>query len=363
MRSLRRDAQGVQMTSAPNTQPSGLEEAAGGCPEPSANLLSALKLCGMGLSVIPAGPDKAPCVKWKQYQTERPSADQLRAWDAKLRPAVWGICTGPVSGRVVIDFDGAAGEATRANVFVNLEPHVRTPSGGSHIHVACPPFAMKTLNCKTSKDAPWAREFPGVDIRAGGGFEALIGSTDKGTYQIVRDPPVPYPWEVVPAEFRRYFEPETQSAKPTIDELVERGLTSAAVDGRNNAGFWLACQLRDNGYTQLEAESGMFQYQSRTGPTNTKGEPEAYTADAARNSLHEAFKAPAREAWTKGRPNVVEMPASSEPRGLPQWLRDKLLKYGKSKSLRANLANVAMVLREYPDWKGRLRLDELRMRV
>jgi hypothetical protein len=195
------------------------------------NLELALKLCEMQLSVIPAGRDKAPCVKWTPYQIERPSADQIRAWDARFHPPVWGVCTGAISGRVVIDFDGAGGEATRDNCFGNLRPHVHTPSGGAHIHVACPPFPMKTLNHKTSKEAPWAREFPGADIRADGGFEALIGATDKGSYKILRDLK-PYPWDALPWEFRRYFEPKTESGRLQRDGC---GIRASAISVTNRA--------------------------------------------------------------------------------------------------------------------------------
>ena len=327
----------------------------------SLNLELALQLCDMGLSVIPAVVDKAPCVKWKKYQAERPTADQIRKWDANLHPPIWGIVTGPVSGRVVVDFDGAAGEATRANVFTSLEPHVKTPSGGSHIHVTCPPFAVKTLNHKTSKAAPWAQEFPGVDIRATGGFEALIGATDKGAYKILRDL-APYPWPALPPEFRRYFEPKKESVKPTITALIDRALANAPADGRNNQGFWLACQLRDNGYTEVDADQALLEYQSRTGPTNTKGQPEPYSAEDARKSVREAYKAAAREPWGKGRLQVVAtMPKRTEQSGLPPWLMDRMIKKGKFPL--GNLANAALVLREYPDWKGRLRLDELNMRT
>jgi antirestriction protein len=44
--------------------------------------------------------------------------------------------------------------------------------------------------------------------------------------------------------------------------------------GRNNSDFWLACQLRDSGYNESDAESAMRDYHSRVPPTNTKEQHE-----------------------------------------------------------------------------------------
>jgi hypothetical protein len=49
--------------------------------------------------------------------------------------------------------------------------------------------------------------------------------------------------------------------------------------------------------------------------------------------------------------------------GLPDALYARLIKGAKGKSPLGNIANVGLVLREHPDWQGRLRFDELRMRV
>jgi putative DNA primase/helicase len=71
------------------------------------------------------------------------------------------------------------------------------------------------------------------------------------------------------------------------------------MDGRNNSGFWLAIQLRDNGYGQIEAESVMRDYAARVPGTNSKGQREPYTVAEALASTRQAYKSPAREPWER----------------------------------------------------------------
>ena len=58
---------------------------------------------------------------------------------------------------------------------------------------------------------------------------------------------------------------------------LQRTAEIACKGGRNNAGFWLACQLRDHGYSQADARIVMDQYRSQVSPTDTKGRREPYT--------------------------------------------------------------------------------------
>jgi len=65
-----------------------------------------------GLVVIPLRDDeKRPAVRWKPYQSVRPTLDELRGWHEQLAPRRWAIVTGEVSGVVALDFDGPEGRA------------------------------------------------------------------------------------------------------------------------------------------------------------------------------------------------------------------------------------------------------------
>ena len=59
-------------------------------------------------------------------------------------------------------------------------------------------------------------------------------------------------------------------------ELVNRAVDCAGEVDRNEAGFWLATQARDNGYSKAEATSLVSLYIKRLPLTNTKGQPEPY---------------------------------------------------------------------------------------
>jgi putative DNA primase/helicase len=265
-------------------------------------------LFGMGLPVIPATVRKAPAVPWKVYQDRLPTQAEFDSFTVRSSP-VWGIVTGEIAGRVVLDFDGIDGQRTLERL--GLKPHVISPTGGAHLHVAHPGFRVGTENHNSSSRKPWSQEWPGLDIRADGGFEALIGATEKGSYSIVRDLMDLEPWEALPAAFRRHFEPRPCTSKAGIeDELLRRALELASSIGRNEAGLWLACQLRDTGCGEGAAGVVMDRFQRGVGPANRKGEREEYTQLEARASLRNAYARPAREPW-RGGPKVISIPAAA----------------------------------------------------
>jgi hypothetical protein len=85
------------------------------------------------------------------------------------------------------------------------------------------------------------------------------------------------------------------NGKPTTDYLLKRALDRASPgneDGRNDSGLWLACQLRDNGYTETEAEPVMKDYAK-----DVSQQPHPYTEGEAMASLRQAYSRSAREPW------------------------------------------------------------------
>jgi len=59
--------------------------------------------------------------------------------------------------------------------------------------------------------------------------------------------------------------------------------------GRNHAGFYLACQLRDEGYAESEAESIMDDFAASV------PDPATYSASEAAKAMRQAYREPARE--------------------------------------------------------------------
>ena len=269
-----------------------------------------------GWSIIPAGRNKKPLVTtWKPFQKRRPTDHELSTW-AALNPTTWAIITGAISGRITLDFDGDPGR--RILQSLKIQPHRKTPSGGFHADFKHPGWPVPTLNSKSSH-ALGAR-WPGLDIRADGGYVVFMGRTDRGEYEWLRDPE-PHELDILPEDLREFLgllHPPATAPRRTngtrrvhngqcdrVDQerLVRMALDRVGADGRNNAGLWLACQLRDNGFSTAEAEHAMRDYHSRVPGTNIKGETEAYTEQEMMATLREAYSRPAREAWERRPPS------------------------------------------------------------
>lgn len=73
------------------------------------------------------------------------------------------------------------------------------------------------------------------------------------------------------------------------EKALEQALERSAA-GRDNAGFWLACRLRDAGMSRLEADPVMLAYAARVSQRDASGKPERYTSHDARRNLESAFK-------------------------------------------------------------------------
>lgn len=297
---------------------------------------------------------------WAALQHTPPTPEQVRTWYACETDKGLAVVTGAVSGLIVLDFDGAEGEALRQKL--GLPAHVRTGSGGAHTYLQHPGWRVPTLNHKAKKEM--GERWPGLDIRADGGY-AVIPPSDNasGPYRWEAQPDMPevLSLSALPAELREFlglaqppqaapaasserpraaqssskFESGRDGGRVPADLLINRALSEAGQMGRNNAGFALACQLRDNGYREGEAAAHMESYVASVPPVNTKGQREAYTLHDARASLREAFSAPARAPWEDRRSSsalpsaqqaqprvqeVLTVPAQTAEHALPSSL-------------------------------------------
>jgi putative DNA primase/helicase len=290
-----------------------------------------------GWSIIPTGADKKPIITWKPLQTRQPTDVEFQKW-CKLNPAAWAIVTGAASRRIALDFDGEQGRKTLE--LLGLRPHRRTPSGGFHVDFVHPGWHVPTLNSKT--DGELKKRWPGLDIRGDGGYVCFTGRTARGEYQWLRDPE-PDCFDILPEDLREFLRSRKPSAAPEqrtngkphalpangrvdTERLIRAALERAGSEGRNNCGLWLATQLRDNDYSQSEAESAMRNYRGRVPDTNTKGEREPYTDGEMQATLRAAYSRPAREPWqpkaTSGpaRPVMAARQPDPEPSEPPNLL-------------------------------------------
>ena len=261
-------------------------------------------------SVIPLGTNKKPCVKWKIYQTQLPTSDEIDYWERTFHPPAWAMITGTLSKIFTLDFDGEKGKKTFEAW--GLKAHRLSGSGYPHVDFIHPGFRVKTLNHVTSKGQTWTQTWPGFDIKGDGGYAVIYGRNSKGPYTWLRDFE-PDPLDILPAEFLHFL---GNMEPPRETNWVQWGLDRIGVfGGRNNSGFQLACQLRDNRVPYQSAEDFICDYARRVPPYNTKGERENYTEQEALASLKSAYASPAREAWKH--PKTAEIPwdASTSPSG------------------------------------------------
>jgi predicted P-loop ATPase len=327
-----------------------------------------------GWSVIPTGVNKKPLLEsWKAFQSRKPTAAEMLEFERR-NPSAWAAITGEVSGFLTLDFDGQAGCETLSKL--GLEPHRKTPSGGFHVDFEYPGWRVQTLNSKSKREL--GEKWPGLDIRADGGYVIFTGRTVSGEYEWLRDPE-PYKLDILPVALREYlglmrpdqvthFQADSQAkahrGRVSSERLVSDALNQIHFEGRNNAGFWLACQLRDNGYDKGPAELQMRNYVSRCPSVNTKGQTEAYTDAEARASLRAAYGSPAREAWGTRR---FPVRSDGEPRAEEIDWHELLIRNQDSPkgpgAPKPILANAISALQFAPEWRDVLAYDEFALKV
>ncbi len=87
--------------------------------------------------------------------------------------------------------------------------------------------------------------------------------------------------------------------RPTTALLVSKAREHLH-EGRNAAGLWLACQMRDNGYTQTEVEQARWHAEVPAEKLNGNGQIDSYTEEEWQDTVRKVFGRPAREAWSGG---------------------------------------------------------------
>lgn len=127
-----------------------------------------------GFSIIPVGKDKRPLLgSWKEYQTRKPTIEEVEAWWKKYPEANIGIVTGKISGITVVDVDTYHGGDPKP--FPSTYT-VRTGNGGLQLYYKYNPGMTISANGYAN--------MPGVDIRGDGGYvvapPSITDYVDKG---------------------------------------------------------------------------------------------------------------------------------------------------------------------------------------
>lgn len=243
-----------------------------------------------GWSVVPQSPQKRVIVKWSMYRRQQPSRQDVIGWHARWPDCRWAVVTGYRS-IIVLDFDGEAGMATMKQL--GLHPIVRTPHGGAHVWITGVRWSV----------AGGARvheaKFPGLDIRADGQVATFHGQG----YQVDAKGQA-YTFEDLPVRVRNLLRRRRQRkrrapAVPIPDDfsdqtlrqiLLGEALARLATSSRNETGFWLATQLRDERYPKSTIMKTLTEYADHV--SNLGDHP--YTWQEAYNSVVSALTQPAR---------------------------------------------------------------------
>ena len=138
-------------------------------------IAEALQYNALGWCVVPIRPGtKVPHVKWKKYQTQLSTPEELKVWYKKWPNANIGIITGAISGIVAIDIDSPAAYGALKDALGEIQPTIEQTTGredgGSHL--------IYTLQ-KGREVRPAVGLIPKVDIRGDGGLIVVAPSVHK----------------------------------------------------------------------------------------------------------------------------------------------------------------------------------------
>lgn len=114
---------------------------------------TALVYLEKGISVIPVGRNKVPCLKWEDFQKRLATKEEVEKWWTQWPDANIGIVTGKISSLTVVDVE-AGGDITRFPVTTTIQ----TGGGGWHLYYEY--FPIQNM----------ARVFPLTDVRGDGGY-------------------------------------------------------------------------------------------------------------------------------------------------------------------------------------------------
>lgn len=193
---------------------------------------------------------KTPLVRWRGYQNELPSEDDVRIWWKRWPDANIGMATGILSGILVLDADGTeARKACLQNGGLDETPMVWTGKiGGAHFHLAYPGGDVRNF----------ARKMPGTDMRGQGGYVLMPPSlhASGNTYRW-NESTRHFPYAAVPDWLTTLIESDDPSDGESAfgdDFDISEVLTGIPEGKRDDTLYRYACRLRHDDVPQAEAE-------------------------------------------------------------------------------------------------------------
>jgi hypothetical protein len=217
--------------------------------------------------------------------------EQITAWWTQHPRANIGLKTGRDSGILVLDMDVPDGyySLKRLQEDYQMLPETRrsrTANGGLHYYFAYP------QDTHTYGNVVGLKGNIGVDIRAEGGYVDLPPSRLYGrkfyTWADPETPIAPLPdWlhSLLPTKGEHWEYPhDLRFASPMGEKWLAEAEARATEGNRNSVGFWLACQLSDDGLTKEQATSILLLYANHV-PQDTS----QYTSQEAIKTIKSAY--------------------------------------------------------------------------
>jgi Bifunctional DNA primase/polymerase, N-terminal/Primase C terminal 1 (PriCT-1) len=232
-----------------------------------------------------------PGVKSHGHKDATTDQEKLRAWWSAHPKANIGLRTGRDSGIIVVDMDvpdGYFGLKELQQQYSRLPPTrtSRTANGGLHY------FFQHPQDGNTYPSTVGLADRIGVDIRAEDGYVVLSPSKLYGrksyTWADPNTPIAPLPdWlhAMLPTKREhREYPHDLRFAAPLGEKWLGEAEARATEGNRNSVGFWLACQLRDDGLTREQATRILLLYANRV-PQDTS----QYTSQEAVKTIKSAY--------------------------------------------------------------------------
>ena len=142
---------------------------------------SALGYLKKNISLVPV-KNKIPLIKWEEFQTRRPTEDEVKEWFKKWPDANIAMVTGKISGLTVIDVE-------KEGDHKQFPATMTVKSGGGGWHLYYQYHEIKSIN----------RVLPYVDIKSDGGLCTLPPSVHESgeEYKILdKRSAAPFPAEL-----------------------------------------------------------------------------------------------------------------------------------------------------------------------
>ena len=247
----------------------------------------------------------SPGVKSHGYKDATTDEETIHAYWTYHKGATIGLATGSASGVIVLDIDPPEGYYNLKRLQANYSPlpdtrRSRTGNKGLHYFFEYPSDGV------SYKNTVGLYSLEGVDVRANGGYVVLPPSKLYGRLSYIwanlQTPIAPLPtWlsalMIAERQQRELIPQNLRFARNPGEKWLRQALSKAKEGNRNDVGFWLACQLRDDLLPESEARSIILTYVNLL-PAGR----EQYTSKEALASVRSAFSRPARESARRMQP-------------------------------------------------------------